>query len=41
MTDKTAIMICGHGSRDENAVAEFNNLAVRLRARLPFRRRRP
>jgi sirohydrochlorin cobaltochelatase len=29
------VMICGHGSRDEAAVAEFNQLAVRLRERFP------
>ncbi|KAA5604128.1 sirohydrochlorin chelatase [Roseospira marina] len=28
-------MICGHGSRDDDAVVEFNRLAVHLRARLP------
>ena len=33
--DKTAIMICGHGSRDVNAVEEFNLLAQHFRARLP------
>jgi len=32
---KTGVMICGHGSRDVNAVAEFEKLAVGLRARLP------
>ena len=30
-----AIMICGHGSRDRGAVAEFNQLAVRIKERLP------
>ncbi len=35
MTDATAVMICGHGSRDEAAVREFNTLAVHLRERLP------
>ena len=35
MTDATAVMICGHGSRDDAAVREFNTLAVHLRARLP------
>ena len=29
------VMICGHGSRDEAAVREFENLAVRLRERFP------
>ncbi len=32
---KTGVMICGHGSRDVNAVTEFEKLAVGLRARLP------
>ncbi len=32
---KTAVMICGHGSRDDEAVSEFDQLAVHLRARLP------
>ena len=31
---KTAVMICGHGSRDAGAVTEFNQLAGHLRARL-------
>ena len=35
MTDTPAIMICGHGSRDVEAVAQFNRLAVRFRERLP------
>jgi len=35
MTDATAVMICGHGSRDDAAVREFNTLAVHLRKRLP------
>lgn len=30
-----AIMICGHGSRDKGAVSEFNQLAVRIKERLP------
>lgn len=34
-TDLPAIMICGHGSRDKRAVEEFNQLAVRIRERLP------
>lgn len=29
------IMVCGHGSRDENAVREFQSVAVGIRARLP------
>ena len=35
MTVKTAVMICGHGSRDDNAVEEFNSLARHLTERLP------
>ncbi len=34
-TEKLGVMICGHGSRDEDAVTEFNQLAVRLRAHFP------
>ncbi len=30
-----AVMLCGHGSRDDTAVAEFANLAERIRQRLP------
>jgi sirohydrochlorin cobaltochelatase len=33
----TAIMICGHGSRDGEALAEFERMASGLRARLPGR----
>jgi len=32
---KVGVMICGHGSRDENAVAEFDAVARGLRERLP------
>ena len=32
----TAVMICGHGSRDEDAVAEFAALAEALRRRVPW-----
>lgn len=32
---KTGVMICGHGSRDVEAVAEFDLLARHLKARLP------
>ncbi len=32
---KTGLMICGHGSRDEGAVTEFNTLAGHLKERLP------
>ena len=35
MTDNTAVMICGHGSRDDGAIQEFNKLAGHLSARLP------
>lgn len=35
MTETTAIMICGHGSRDDGAVEEFNKLAGHMRERLP------
>ena len=33
MSEKTGLMICGHGSRDERAVAEFARLAQDIRAR--------
>ena len=32
---ETAVMVCGHGSRDEGAIREFERLAVALKARLP------
>ena len=35
MKNTTAIMICGHGSRDQSAVDEFNSLATHFRDRLP------
>jgi sirohydrochlorin cobaltochelatase len=35
MTDKIGVMICGHGSRDVDAIAEFGNLARHMRERLP------
>ena len=35
MTEKTAVMICGHGSRDDHAIEEFNKLAGHLSRRLP------
>ncbi|HVI51183.1 MAG TPA: sirohydrochlorin chelatase [Candidatus Sulfotelmatobacter sp.] len=35
MSDKTAIMICGHGSRDVEAIQEFDLLAQHFRRRLP------
>ena len=37
MSDQAGIMLCGHGSRDANAVAEFETLATRVRERLPGR----
>lgn len=35
MNPRTAVMICGHGSRSVAAVNEFNMLAYHLRRRLP------
>jgi sirohydrochlorin cobaltochelatase len=35
MSEKLGVMLCGHGSRDQGAVAEFAALAERLRERLP------
>ena len=35
MTDKTAVMICGHGSRDDGAIEQFNKLAGHFSERLP------
>ena len=32
---KVGVMICGHGSRDMNAVEEFDAVARGLRERLP------
>ena len=32
---KTGVMLCGHGSRDERAVAEFTALADHMKRRLP------
>ena len=31
----TAVMLCGHGSRDPQAVAEFALLAAGIKTRLP------
>ncbi|HYM04549.1 MAG TPA: sirohydrochlorin chelatase [Stellaceae bacterium] len=31
----TAVMICGHGSRDVDAIAEFESMAQGIKARLP------
>ncbi|MBC8337800.1 MAG: sirohydrochlorin chelatase [Rhodospirillales bacterium] len=35
MTETTAVMICGHGSRDDGAIEEFNKLAGHFSERLP------
>lgn len=37
MNDATGVMICGHGSRDPQAIEEFDALAGRLRARFAGR----
>ncbi len=37
MSSNTAVMICGHGSRDTDAVDEFNQMVAMLRQRLPGR----
>ena len=34
MSDKLGVMLCGHGSRDPAAIAEFGTVAGRLRERL-------
>jgi sirohydrochlorin cobaltochelatase len=36
MTEPIGVMVCGHGSRDPDAVAEFSALAERLKAHLPL-----
>ena len=33
MTDPIGVMICGHGSRDAAAIAEFSTLAETLKGR--------
>ena len=33
--NKVGVMVCGHGSRDEDAVREFQSVAAGIRARLP------
>ncbi|HZS81811.1 MAG TPA: sirohydrochlorin chelatase [Stellaceae bacterium] len=33
--DKTAVMVCGHGSRDIDAIREFELVAAGIKARLP------
>lgn len=35
MSEKLGLMICGHGSRDEHAVAQFSVLSERLKERFP------
>ena len=37
MQTKTGVMLCGHGSRDEDAVQEFAVLAQHLKSRFPDR----
>ncbi len=32
---KVGVMVCGHGSRDEEAVREFASVAAGIRERLP------
>ena len=32
---RIGVMVCGHGSRDEDAIAEFESVAAGIRARLP------
>ena len=32
---KTGVMVCGHGSRDEDAITEFASVAAGIRERLP------
>ena len=35
MSEKTGVMVCGHGSRDEGAVREFARVAEGLRKLMP------
>ncbi len=35
MSDKLGVMLCGHGSRDKDAVKEFAVLAEHLKHRMP------
>ena len=37
MQSQPAVMVCGHGSRDIDAIHEFNAMVTQLRARLPGR----
>ncbi|MBA3519667.1 MAG: sirohydrochlorin chelatase, partial [Rhizobiales bacterium] len=36
MTDAIGVMLCGHGSRDPDAVAQFSALAEQLADRFPL-----
>ena len=36
MDDQIGVMICGHGSRDPQAIQQLDNLVNQLRQRLPF-----
>ena len=35
ISEKLGVMLCGHGSRDEDAVQEFAVLAQHLKGRFP------
>src|SRR3546814_9870438 len=35
MTGETGVLVCGHGSRDADAIREFEAVAAGLRTRLP------
>ena len=35
MEEQFGVMVCGHGSRDEDAVSEFEAVASGIKARLP------
>ncbi len=35
MSEKLGVMVCGHGSRDEQAVVEFQSVAEGIRERIP------
>src|SRR5579871_4070198 len=37
MSSQSSVMVCGHGSRDNEAVTEFNAMVAALRQRLPGR----
>ena len=38
MNDQPAILLCGHGTTDADAIAGFEAFVAQLRARLPYRR---